>query len=351
MSNYNLNIKLFIIFLTKSVKFKYKLLLICEIMQYEPDGIDKIDKKMLITLDMDARISLTQLAKKCRVSRDKAHYRLQRLLRKNILGGFYSLIDVERLGYANYIIFLKLKNQENEITDFLKKSKHVNWLVNAETQWDVVMWVTTKDQYIFIDFWKEFTNIFQNSITEVEVSIFDSLVHYKRTFFTNEKNDKEIIVFGGRPRKEIDGTDMKILRAISFDARISLLDLAKKVGINIKTLQNRLKRLEKEKIIIGYRTYLNYLELGYNYYLILLKLNNIDKETLNRIAAYARQDPYIDVLWHLIGNANLVLNIKAKNDKHLREVWNNFKDAFREFVIDHETLLLYKQHKFVSFPS
>ncbi len=320
-------------------------------MQFQPDNIDKIDKKILITLDMDARMPLSRLAKICRISRDKVNYRLNRLLQKNILGGFYTLVDVESLGYANYIVFLKIKERQNEIITYLKNNSHVNWLVNAETQWDIVMWVAAKDQYTFINFWKEFAERFENSLINTEIAVLRSLVHYKRHFFTNEKNDDEIVVFGGRKRKEIDDKDIEILRAIAFDARSTLLDLAKKVNLNIKTLQNRLRRLEKEEIIMGYRTYLNYLELGYNYYLILLRLNNIDKETLNRIKSYIKLDPYIDVSWQLIGKANIAIHIKAKNDKHLREVWNNFKDRFQENIIDYETLLLYQQHKFVSFPS
>ncbi|MBI2136797.1 Lrp/AsnC family transcriptional regulator [Candidatus Woesearchaeota archaeon] len=320
-------------------------------MKYLPENIDKIDQKILITLDIDARMPLSRLAKICKISRDKANYRINRLLQKNILGGFYTLIDVESLGYANYVVFLKIKNKETEIISYLKENSHVNWLVNAEMQWNIVTWIAAKDQFTFIKFWKEFAERFENSLINAEIAILGSLVHYKRHFFTNEKNEDEIVVFGGRERKEIDDKDMEILRAISFDARIKLLDLAKKVNLNFKTLQKRMRMLEKEQIIIGYRTYLNYSEIGYNYYLILLRLSNINKEILNKIRSYAKLDPYIDVSWQLIGKANMAIHIKAKNDKHLREVFNNFKDRFQDFIIDYETLLLYKQHKFVSFPS
>jgi len=50
----------------------------------------------------------------------------------------------------------------------------------------------------------------------------------------------------------IDYIDRQLISMLRADARTSVSELAKKVGVSRATIQNRLNRLEKEKIITGY---------------------------------------------------------------------------------------------------
>jgi len=50
----------------------------------------------------------------------------------------------------------------------------------------------------------------------------------------------------------LDGTDLALLEALSADARISLADLARSVGLSSPSVSERLKRLEEAGVIVGY---------------------------------------------------------------------------------------------------
>lgn len=64
------------------------------------------------------------------------------------------------------------------------------------------------------------------------------------------------------PRK-LDAVDLQIIRALEDDSRISLRQLANKVGLTPNILHNRLRKLEDERIIIGYIPIIDSAKMGY----------------------------------------------------------------------------------------
>lgn len=55
----------------------------------------------------------------------------------------------------------------------------------------------------------------------------------------------------------LDKTDRKILRILQRDARITLSELAARVGLSATPVSERVKRLERERVITGYHAHLD----------------------------------------------------------------------------------------------
>ena len=62
---------------------------------------------------------------------------------------------------------------------------------------------------------------------------------------------------------QIDGIDKKILRALMADARTPILEIARQVGISGAAIHQRLRKLEKSKLIAGSKFVINPRVLGY----------------------------------------------------------------------------------------
>ena len=62
----------------------------------------------------------------------------------------------------------------------------------------------------------------------------------------------------------LDKTDEKILKNLMVDARLSARQMALKLGISTVTVLSRIKKLEKEKIILGYTAIVDHEKLGYS---------------------------------------------------------------------------------------
>lgn len=59
------------------------------------------------------------------------------------------------------------------------------------------------------------------------------------------------------PRRSLDRTDRRILRALQEDGRMSNVELARKVGLSPTPCLERVRRLERDGYIEGYRAILN----------------------------------------------------------------------------------------------
>lgn len=64
------------------------------------------------------------------------------------------------------------------------------------------------------------------------------------------------------PKSELDDFDHKILAALQADGRLSNVDLAEAVGLSPSPCLRRVKRLEQEGYIRGYRAVLDRRKLG-----------------------------------------------------------------------------------------
>ena len=63
-------------------------------------------------------------------------------------------------------------------------------------------------------------------------------------------------------RSGIDHIDAAILTTLSADARITIADLARKVGLSAPSVSERMKRLEEAGVILGYGARINPTALG-----------------------------------------------------------------------------------------
>ena len=65
--------------------------------------------------------------------------------------------------------------------------------------------------------------------------------------------------------REIDQFDHKIIEALVADGRMSITDLARKVGLSNTPCQVRLKRLIEDGYILGFRAIVDVRKLGKNH--------------------------------------------------------------------------------------
>ena len=76
--------------------------------------LDKKDKQILLELDLNARIPLTQLAKKVNLSPQTTKYRMEQLEKKGIIKRYVTFFDVSKFGYLYYRLYIRLENTTTE---------------------------------------------------------------------------------------------------------------------------------------------------------------------------------------------------------------------------------------------
>lgn len=115
----------------------------------------------------------------------------------------------------------------------------------------------------------------------------------------------------------LDETDIKILKNLLVDARLSSRQLAYKLGLSTVTVITRIKKLEQRKIITGYSARLNHHLLGYDLTAIIEVTTRKGKmlEVEQKIA----ENEDICAVYDITGHTDILLIGKFKNRQGLSE--------------------------------
>ncbi|NYZ74377.1 Lrp/AsnC family transcriptional regulator [Candidatus Micrarchaeota archaeon] len=114
-------------------------------------------------------------------------------------------------------------------------------------------------------------------------------------------------------KNKVDTVDLMILRELRDDCKRPMRELAQKLRMHPNTLLQRIKRLEKSKIIRKYHADIDYKELGYDMHaVVMIKIKKSgleDQNLLKRVAAL----PEVQSLYAVAGGADVIATVKAKN--------------------------------------
>ncbi len=311
-------------------------------------NLDKKDLKILQILDFNAREVNSKIAKKLKISKPAVEYRINRLLKNKVIEGFYTVVDVSKLGFVPYRISIKLKDindkKQKEILEYMKKNDHVGWLFSLGGKWDIAITIYSKNIMEFERVSKKILNSLTKNILEKTISIVTSIHSYPNKFLFESKKSKKIIVGQEMDNYKVDKLDQKILLAISQNSRQSLLSLSQKIKENPKTVSYRLKRLEKNKIILGYRANINTILLEYNHYKVFLFLKNTNKEIEQQIISYIESLNNSIYFTSAVGIADVEFELKVKDPEEVYQIVDELRKKFESYIINFDTLLIRKEH-------
>ena len=268
---------------------------------------------------------------------------------------FHTLINIGLLGFSSYRLYLKFDNstpkKEQEIINFLKNQKIVSWLISIDGEYDLGVAITTKTINEINELWKELLKKYRNFIQKRNLGLFTKVSYYPRKYLLKQKSNLvEYIFLTGFETLKYDKKDMKILKLISQNSRLSILEIARIVNLTPKTVGLRIKQLEKNNIIIGYRTVFNIEKLGYLHFKVHINLHNINELNEKMFRTYIKQNPYIIYDNEILGGNDIEIELEVQSLQDLRHILEDIKTKFPKMIRNYNYMLFYKEHKHLSFP-
>ena len=115
-----------------------------------------------------------------------------------------------------------------------------------------------------------------------------------------------------RVSKNLDEIDLKILSEIQADGRITNVELAKRVGISPPPCLRRVRTLEEEGYIQGYRGLLDPRRLGFDVTVFAsVHLSSQAEADLRAFEEFVRAEPLVRECWMLSGEVDFILKCVA----------------------------------------
>jgi Lrp/AsnC family leucine-responsive transcriptional regulator len=124
-----------------------------------------------------------------------------------------------------------------------------------------------------------------------------------------------------RKTREIDPLDMKILRELSVNGRISVTDLAARVGLSKTPCLARMRRLEAQGYIRGYRAVIDPAKVGLGHIAFVeVKLSDTTDKALNAFNAAVRKLAEVEQCHMIAGGFDYLLKVRTGDITAYRHV-------------------------------
>lgn len=129
----------------------------------------------------------------------------------------------------------------------------------------------------------------------------------------------------------MDRIDRKILAELHADGRLSLTELAERVGLSLSPCHRRVRALEESGVILGYRALLAPKELGLSFSaIVFVTLREVTRQAIADFEAALPKIPQIIEAQRLFGDPDYLLQVITKDlpafqrlyDEHLTSLPN-----------------------------
>ena len=120
----------------------------------------------------------------------------------------------------------------------------------------------------------------------------------------------------------LDVTNRRLLIELQADARLSLAELGRRVGLSSPAVAERLQRLERDEVIEGYHARLNPRALGLALSAVI-RVRPAPRQIL-KVGDIARATPEIVDCRRITGEDCYVMSAHVRSVEHLEEVIDRF---------------------------
>ena len=315
---------------------------------------DVKDLRILYQLDLDARKSYAEIGKSVRLSKQVVAYRIARMVEAGVIRGFHVVIDVSKLGFISCVIWVGLKHDSPEMErgmlEHFKKDSRTWWIGGREISKRMIAAAfLVSNHYELYEMLMEFLKKYRHNVREISTQIYYRFYAFRKDYLAGSgmRTTKPLILYS-QEKAEVDETDLRLLSTIGGDARISLVELAKKTGITPLTAMARIRGLEKKGVIRGYRPFIDLGKIGYKTYKMELELEDFSKR--EEIMRFAARNPNTTYIFEKIGGSDVDIELELRSEKELRSFADELRSRFSEAITGAELSAYEKEHKFVYLP-
>lgn len=308
---------------------------------------DKYDEKILYELDRNSRISSSLIAKKAGLSKEAIIYRIKRLKKTGYIRYFYSIVNASNIGYNYAWVLLKFQNVSSEtqkqIVEYILNKANISNLRIMEGIFDIAFLCIYKKTSEIKTFLQELTKQFGQHLSEKKILIILKSYKFSLNKIPTEPMNRIILTHSDLRFSNITPLDIKILKVLSSNARIKILDLAREVKADPGTLRYHIKKMEKEGIIAGYSMALDLKKYRNEYHQINIGLRNYDAVT--RIIEFFDRTNSCLYAYEVLGRYDLSIDIFVEDVYGLRRILEKFKELFSEEYLFYDISHIINEHK------
>lgn len=313
------------------------------------------DRRILGELFQNARAPFSVIAKKVRLSKESVNYRVKRLFESGLLVGFNTVLDVRKLGWEMFFVYVRLRNidfkQENTILEFLKAHPNVAQLFKCVGNYDVIVKVFVRHAADVDVLMKDVEARFVGNIDQYDIDYIVEEAAVPFTFLYDVgRKQLQYLVRGESGKVDVSRMEFNILKQLAKEARKSLADIAVSVGTARDNVKYHMKRLEKTGVILKYRPDALPKMLGYNWHFLILKTGKLDDKTNRALEGFLLNHPNVTYFYRTVRNSDVQIELRAKTTEKLNEMLMELRGILKAVLRRVDVLTILHEHKYTYVP-
>ena len=123
----------------------------------------------------------------------------------------------------------------------------------------------------------------------------------------------------------LDDRDLDIIAALQDDARATYADVAARVGLSASAVHERVRKLEHQGVIRGYRAVVDPEAIGL-FVTALVAASPLDPRQPDDLPDRVREFPEVEDCFSVAGEANYILKVRTKTTGELEELIRRFRE-------------------------
>ncbi|MBT6773740.1 Lrp/AsnC family transcriptional regulator [Candidatus Woesearchaeota archaeon] len=317
--------------------------------------LNKRDQKLLKILDLDARQSNIQIAKKLKISKNVVNYNIKRLEDEKLIKSYNTIVNASKLGYFFFRVYVDFYerdiNIDNELIDYLVQLPEAGLVARVVGDWDVIIGFYVRKAEDFQKVWNKVLEKFRKHIKHYNVALVTEQISFRRAYLTEEKKDisEKNWIIDEAEKVKVDDLDLEILGMMAKNARTPIKDIALKTKMSSMAIIYRIKQLISKGVIVGTRVSIEFSKLGYNHYRVNMELD--DLKVVNKLISFCQVHPNILKVDKAISEFDFEFDMEVKNFEQFQEIIDQMKVLFPGTIRDYNYFRVLKYHKGRYLPS
>ena len=185
---------------------------------------------------------------------------------------------------------------------------------------------------------------------ERNVVLLEKAYTYTKAYLVPLQKPEPFIYGEGKEIVSLDNIDFSLLHILSKEGRKSLVEIATQLKISSDTIRYRIRHLQQKKVITGFSVKINFQNLGQNYHLILLKLQNMNPQKYAKFESLAKLNRNLIIYIKTLGDHDIELEVETAQKEELDQLLRSLRDNLVVEIKDYEILEVTKEHRMTYFP-
>ncbi len=118
-----------------------------------------------------------------------------------------------------------------------------------------------------------------------------------------------------KDKAELDELDLRIISILMQDARKSVREIARELGVSPATVHNRLKKLQESGVIKGFMPIVDFSKLGYQITAVIMI--SVEGHRLRELEEELKEIKNVTAIYDITGEFDILVIAKFKNVQSL----------------------------------